>query len=142
MKDDYLSIGQLSKETGVSAHTLRYYGRLGLLPDTERTLRGNHRRFSRRFIGWVAFVRRLREAGMSVRSIADYVELLDEGEAESWPARRQLLAAHREEVKRKIGELQEHLTILDQKLKHGCGPESEMPDQAFLPGTSGKQGET
>ena len=122
---DYrLTISDLARETGVTPHTLRYYERLGLIPEVERSGEGRHRRYSRRHVGWIRFLRRLRSAEMPIKKLRQYVALMNDGEATAGE-RLTLLAAHREDVAAKIGELAAHLEILDGKLQRGCGPHRE-----------------
>ena len=73
------SISQVASQLGVSAHTLRYYERLGLL-DTVRK-RGGVRTYSPQDIEWLRFLRRLREVGMPMRKIAVYARLRKAGSA-------------------------------------------------------------
>ena len=74
-----VSISQVAAQLGVSAHTLRYYERLGLL-DTARR-RGGVRTYSPQDIEWLRFLRRLREIGMPMRKIAVYARLRKAGDA-------------------------------------------------------------
>ena len=117
-----LTIGDLSEATGVSTHTLRYYEGLGLIPQVRRAGSGNHRRYARRHIGWIAFLRRLRDARMPLPELQEYVALLEKGEEESLPERMAILARHRERIVRDIEDLTELLEVLDRKLGHGCKP--------------------
>ena len=73
------SISQVAAQLGISAHTLRYYERLGLL-DTVRK-RGGIRTYSPQDIEWLRFLRRLREVGMPMRKIAVYARLRKAGSA-------------------------------------------------------------
>ncbi len=123
MINQSLSVSDVAQQTGVSAHTLRYYERIGLIPEVERTSSG-HRRYGERHIRWVRFLRRLRSAGMPIAKMRRYVALITAGD-DSSEERFELLAAHREDVVRRIEELQTHLEILDRKLKRGCGPDRE-----------------
>ncbi|MEM7352867.1 MAG: MerR family transcriptional regulator [Acidobacteriota bacterium] len=127
MTNERLSISELARATEVSTHTLRYYEKIGLMPAVERTLSGGHRRYSRRYVGWVRFLRRLRAAGMPVNVLRQYVEALNRDEEGSWPARRKILVTHRDEVAQQIERLQDHLMALDRKLEKGCDPGRELP---------------
>src|SRR5262245_47496939 len=118
-----MRIDEMCRAADVSAHTLRYYERAGLMPRVERNSSG-HRRYSDRHALWVRFLRHLRMAGMSIATIRRYTSLLDQGSAGD--ARRMaLLREHREDVIARLAELQRHLAALDQKLRIGCGPEVE-----------------
>ena len=77
---------------GISAHTLRYYEKIGLLPAVERT-DSNHRRYSERDVAWIAFIKRLKATNMPLSEIQRYAELREQGEG-SEEARMQRLSAH------------------------------------------------
>jgi DNA-binding transcriptional MerR regulator len=111
---DGLTIQQAAERSGVSAHTLRYYERAGLLDEVQRTGHG-HRRFAEHDLERLVFLRRLRSTGMPIRLISRYVELLRAGDA-TIAARRELLLAHRAAVAGQIAELNEDLAALDRKI--------------------------
>jgi len=115
-----MRIDEMCRAADVSAHTLRYYERAGLMPRVERNSSG-HRRYSDRHALWVRFLRRLRMAGMSIATIRRYTTLVDQGAAGD-AQRMALLREHREEVTRRLRELKGHLAVLDEKLRIGCGP--------------------
>lgn len=117
-----MTISELSRVTGVSKHTLRYYERAGLLPLVERDATSRHRRYRLEHVHWLAFVRELRNTGMPMREVRQYAALAVHGET-SWPARRQMLAAHRERVLAALDTYRRHLEVLDGKLALGCAPE-------------------
>lgn len=109
-----MKIGDLAKRTGLSAHTLRYYERIGLLP---RALRGqsNQREYDESILPWIAFLGRLRTTGMPIREMVRYATLRAKGvttEAE----REELLVQHREHVRARVAELNACLSVLDTKI--------------------------
>ncbi len=116
-----MTISELATRTGLSKHTLRYYERLGLIPLVRRDPSSRHRRYDSSHIQWLAFLRHLRLAGMPVREMRSYAKLVAKG-PETWPARRELLAAHRARVTQSIRRLQEHHRLLTHKLRAGCAP--------------------
>jgi DNA-binding transcriptional MerR regulator len=118
-----MTIREFCRTTSLSAHTLRYYERAGIMPRVERTTSG-HRRYTARHILWVQFLRHLRVAGMSVANIRRYASLLSQGPGGD-TRRMQMLADHRADVAARVQELQGHLSVLDEKLRKGCGPEVE-----------------
>lgn len=124
MTNQGLSIGEVARRTGVSAHTLRYYERVGLLPEVERA-ESSHRRYGERHVRWVRFLCRLRSAGMPIATMQRYVALAMAGEA-TLAQRHEMLAVHRREVVERIAQLEAHLEVLDRKLRRGCGPEHEV----------------
>jgi DNA-binding transcriptional MerR regulator len=108
-----LTIAQVAEATGVSAHTLRYYERIGLV-EVGRDPAG-HRRYDRYALAGVVFVTRLRLSDMPIRVIRRYVELVKLGEA-TVPQRLALMQAHRETILRRLQELQAALAVIDYKI--------------------------
>jgi DNA-binding transcriptional MerR regulator len=111
-----LTIQQAAEKLGVSAHTLRYYERAGLVPPVTR-VSGKHRRYTPIDLGWAAFVRKLRRAGLSIGAIRTYAQLQMEGE-DTLDRRIEILEGHREAVKSRLTELQETLEYLETKLNY------------------------
>ena len=75
--DEHLAIADVAALTGLSAHTLRYYERIGLV-DVARDS-GGRRVYDRDAVGRVVFITRLRDSDMPIASIARYVELVTQG---------------------------------------------------------------
>lgn len=121
-----MTITQLADATGVSKHTLRYYERMGLVPLVARDPSSGHRRYADGHAEWIAFLRSLRACGMPIREIRAYARLVARGDA-TWPARKAMLAAHRERVVTAITRLQAHRAMLDRKLRAGCAPAGLRP---------------
>ncbi|MEU9122362.1 MerR family transcriptional regulator [Streptomyces sp. NPDC048506] len=111
---DRYTISEVAEHTGLSAHTLRWYERIGLMPHVDRTHTGQ-RRFTNRDLDWLSLVTKLRLTGMSVADMVRYAELVRVGES-TFAEREQLLTAHREDVRQRIAELQSTLDLLDYKI--------------------------
>lgn len=109
-----LTIAEVAERTGVTAHTLRYYERAGLLPHVERNGSG-HRRFTEEDIEWVVMVTRLRATGMPIRAIREYAELVRAGEGNE-AERLALLEEHRERVVAQLAEIERNLELVDYKI--------------------------
>ncbi|WP_406246805.1 MerR family transcriptional regulator [Microbacterium sp. M] len=109
-----LTIAQMSTATGVSAHTLRYYERAGLIHAVARTA-GNRRRYSDADIEWVRFLLRLRETGMPIAQMREYAELRGRGPT-SIEQRLDLLEEHRKSLREQIARLREHDRALARKI--------------------------
>ncbi|MCX4634179.1 MerR family transcriptional regulator [Streptomyces sp. RPA4-5] len=112
---DQYTISEVAEHTGLSAHTLRWYERIGLMPHVDRTHTGQ-RRFSNRDLDWLDLVAKLRLTGMPVADMVRYAELVRAGER-TFPEREQLLTAHREDVRQRVAELQSTLDVLDYKIE-------------------------
>ncbi|MEU5641776.1 MerR family transcriptional regulator [Streptomyces milbemycinicus] len=111
---DRYTISEVAAHTGLSAHTLRWYERIGLMPHVDRTHTGQ-RRFSNKDLDWLSLVGKLRLTGMPVADMVRYAELVREGE-HTFGEREELLTAHRESVRQRIAELQDTLQVLDFKI--------------------------
>jgi DNA-binding transcriptional MerR regulator len=125
-EDRYL-ISEVVALTGLSAHTLRWYERIGLMPHVDRSHTGR-RRYSNRDLAWLNFVGKLRLTGMPVADMVRYAELVREGD-HTFPQRRELLVTHRERVLRRVLDLRDTLAVLDYKINlYGDAPEAPRKD--------------
>lgn len=111
---DFYTIGEVAGITGLSAYTLRWYERIGLLPHVDRSRTGQ-RRYRNSDLDWLDFVGRLRLTGMPVADMVRYAELVRAGE-HTVAERRALLEATRRQVRARIAELQDTLAVLDRKI--------------------------
>jgi DNA-binding transcriptional MerR regulator len=109
-----LTIQETAERTGLTAHTLRYYERIGLVWEVDRDTAG-HRRYTEQDVGWLILLTRLRATGMRVRDMLRYAELARQGPATN-PARIELLEEQRARVSAHIAELQADLDLLDYKI--------------------------
>ena len=111
-----MNIKKVSEITDVSADTIRYYERIGLLPRITRTNSGV-RDFTEREIGILEFVRCFRKAGMSVEALIEYISLLEEGEGTE-RERLRLLTEQRDEMDDRIYELNQARERLNYKIEN------------------------
>jgi DNA-binding transcriptional MerR regulator len=116
-----ITIGEVAAATGVPAHTLRYYERIGLISGVERGP-GGERRYATADLDWIAFVKRLKATGMPLRMMVRFAELRRLGTA-TVPERTRLLDEH---VRRRVAQLERDLeaiaakrVLLDQQLQEG-----------------------
>jgi DNA-binding transcriptional MerR regulator len=109
-----LTIAEAASASGVSAYTLRYYERAGLIGAVGRADSG-HRRFSEDDLAWIGVLRRLRATGMPIRDIRRYAELARSGEGNE-RERLALLEAHRAAVQAELDEVRSHLDFIDRKI--------------------------
>ncbi|WP_371496900.1 MerR family transcriptional regulator [Kitasatospora sp. NBC_00374] len=108
------AIGEVAEASGLTAHTLRWYERIGLLDPVDRSYSGQ-RRYSDADLSRLAFLGRLRLTGMPVADMLRYVELVRAGD-HTFDDRRDLLVAHREEVRQRLADLHATLAVLDYKI--------------------------
>ena len=87
-----MNIGQFAVLTGLSAHTLRYYEKIGLLQSVVRNASG-HRDYAEKEAQWIEFINRLKETGMPLKQILTYAELRAQGDTTAGQ-RQQLLEQH------------------------------------------------
>ena len=111
-----MNIKKVSEQTGISADTIRYYERIGLLPRVTRNKSGI-RDFSERDIATLEFVRCFRRAGMGVESLIEYMSLVEEGDGTE-EARLSLLEEQREKLIARIDELQSARERMDYKINN------------------------
>jgi DNA-binding transcriptional MerR regulator len=110
-----VTIAEAAHRTGVSVHTLRYYERAGLVISAVDRTSSGRRRYHELDLKWVVICTKLRATGMPIRGIRRYAELVAAGpgnEAE----RLALLEAHRADVRARLAEIQENLTLIDHKI--------------------------
>lgn len=110
-----ITIAEAADHAGVSVHTLRYYERAGLvITDVSRT-QGGRRRYHRVDLDWIQVCTKLRAAGMPIKSIRRYAELVAEGHGNE-EERLALMEAHWADVTAKIAELQQNLELIEHKI--------------------------
>lgn len=105
-----MTIKEVSEKYGVSQDTLRYYERVGLIPPVTRTA-GGIRDYSESDTGWVETAVCMRNAGVPIEALIEYVKLFQEGDA-TFGARCQLLQEqydHLEEQKAQIEQTMKRL---------------------------------
>ena len=110
-----LSISEVAERTGLTAHTLRYYERESLLPDSVARSASGHRQYSERDLTWITLITRLRSTGMPIRDIKAYADLVRAGDGNE-AERLGLLTAHRERVEQQLAEVTGHLRAIDYKI--------------------------
>ena len=110
------SISKASEMTGLSSFTLRYYEKEGLLPFVERTPSGT-RCFKDSDFEWIAMIQCLKNTGMSIKDIKEFVGWCMEGD-ETLDKRLAMFLAQKKEVEDKMVEFQHYLDKLDFKIAY------------------------
>jgi len=126
-----MKIGELAKRSGLTAHTIRYYERIGLLPNADRD-QSRQRDYDASILIWIEFLGRLKTTGMPIRDMVQYAALREQGMATE-AERRELLEQHRERVRAHVAELQTCLLVLDTKIAGYAGSEQRMTDHDARP---------
>jgi DNA-binding transcriptional MerR regulator len=113
--DSYLA-GEAAARSGFSLDTLRYYERVGLLPPVQRDHAGR-RRYTDLDLGWLALLRCLRETGMPVADIKQFVDLT-RADTDHTADRLALLEAHHRRIDHQITQLRAGQDYLHEKIQH------------------------
>lgn len=114
MGDAGFTIRSMAERCGMTAHTLRYYERVGLIQPVGRA-RNGHRRYSQADEAWLNFLHCMRATNMSIREMQRYAELREKGDATSLD-RRKLLEDHQAEIAAQISALQQAHALLTHKI--------------------------
>lgn len=136
MSDDrtgrHLTIREVSEDSGLTPHTLRYYERIGLMIPVERT-EGGHRHYTEAAVEWVTLLRHLRDTGMPIADMSRFAELVRQG-PDSVPDRLHLLQGHRNAITRQIAVLTSALGVLEDKIAVYAAGEAVTPPTPGRPG--------
>ena len=122
-----MTIAEVSKKYDLSADTLRYYERIGLIPKVNRTNGGN-RSYTDDDCRWVEFAKCMRGAGLPIEELTRYVALFQQGDSAK-EARKNILVKQRNLLADKMKEIQKVLDRLDSKI--------EMYEQVLVPAEKG-----
>ncbi|MFG0584135.1 MerR family transcriptional regulator [Pseudomonas sp. zjy_9] len=114
--EPHLSIDEVARRTGLTAHTLRYYERIGLIGPVGRTASGQ-RRYAPSNMAWIEFLLRLRTTRMPIGKMQAFAALRGAGDP-TVPARRQMLEEHLAEVLAEIEAMRCAADALQAKIEH------------------------
>ena len=109
-----MTIAEVSRKYDISADTLRYYERIGLIPPVPRT-RGGLRDYGEESCGWIQLMECMRAAGVQIEALIEYVDLFQQGDA-TLDARKALLVEQRDQLVSRMAEMQASLDLLNQKI--------------------------
>lgn len=127
-----LSRGTLALLSGVNGETIRYYEKIGLMPDPVRSA-GGHRIYEQPQLKRLSFIRRSRELGFSLKEIRGLLGLVDGGDYTCAEVRDRTLV-HLSDVAQKIADLQKMQRTLDSmasKCVGGQVPDCPIVDELF-----------
>ncbi|MFB0920400.1 MAG: MerR family transcriptional regulator [Oscillospiraceae bacterium] len=110
-----MMIAEVSKRYKLSPDTLRYYERVGLLPNIHRSQSGI-RDYTEEDCRWIEFIKCMRSAGLPIEVLIEYVKLFQEGDA-TIEERRQLLIEQRVSLLKKMEDMRETLERLNFKIE-------------------------
>jgi len=109
------SIGEVAKKTGLTTHTLRYYEKEGLLPFVHKSGSGL-RVFSDNDLGWLSMIECLKDTGMPLKGIKQYIDWFAAGDT-TLPQRLEMFKSHKAKVQEQIKRYQNNLKKIDFKIK-------------------------
>jgi DNA-binding transcriptional MerR regulator len=110
-----MKIAEVSERYCISADTLRYYERIGLIPPVNRNGTGI-RDYNEMDIKRVEFIKCMRSAGLPIEVLIEYVGLVQQGD-KTIDARKEILKEQREQLVMRMNEMQKTLDILDYKIR-------------------------
>ena len=109
-----MRIAEVSQKYDLTADTLRYYERIGLIPSVNRNA-GGIRDYIEEDCNWVNFIKCMRGAGLSIEVLVEYVTMFQQGNS-TIKARKKLLIEQRSHLAEKIEKMQQTLERLDEKI--------------------------
>lgn len=110
-----MTIAEVCKKYDLTQDTVRYYERIGLIPTIPRTESGI-RNFDEESCRWIEFIKCMRNAGMEIEILLEYVDLFKQGKS-TVQARRRLLEEQREKLVDKKEKIIATIERLDYKLE-------------------------
>ncbi|WP_216855496.1 MerR family transcriptional regulator [Paenibacillus alba] len=123
-----LTIQQVAAKTGLSAHTLRYYEKVGLMEPICRAANG-HRSYQSHDLEWINLLMHLRTTGMPIADMQRFAEMMRQGDR-GIGQRRQLLEEHEQKLLVQVKELQDTLSVLRDKITYYRAWEDQQPHLA------------
>lgn len=112
-KNELYSMREACIKTGLTYDTLKFYCNEGLVPNVKRD-KNNYRVFNDKDIAWINSLSCLRNCGMSILEMKEYLDLCLQGES-SIPERKKVLDAKLSELEHKIAEIQESIDYIHWK---------------------------
>lgn len=109
-----MTITEVSKKFDISADTLRYYERIGLIPAVPRNKSGI-RDYNEESCGWIQLMICMRKAGVQIEALIEYVALFQKGDA-TIDARKALLIEQRDQLVGRMEQMQQSLERLNDKI--------------------------
>ncbi|MGA2142546.1 MAG: MerR family transcriptional regulator [Brevinematales bacterium] len=107
-------IAEVSKKFDLSHDTLRYYERIGLIPFVKR--RSGIREYTEEDCRWIEFIKCMRNAGLTIEVLLEYVKLFEQGD-QTIQARKKLLIEQRRILMDKVEEMKKTIERLDFKIE-------------------------
>ncbi len=110
------TVKEISEKTNLKPHVLRYYEKEGLLPHVKRT-KGGIRHYTDKDLEWLGLICCLKNTGMSIKQIRDFVTLSLQG-PKTLLKRCEMLKTHKQDVISNIREMETHLEVVTHKIEY------------------------
>jgi len=138
--ESHLSIDEVAKRTGLTAHTLRYYERIGLIEPIGRAP-GGQRRYAASDLAWIEFLLRLRTTHMPIGKMQEFAKLRGAGDS-TVKERRQMLEQHLADVLAEIETMRQTAATLQWKIEHYSSLEQSLASDSITDGGLGNDEHT
>lgn len=111
-----MTIAEVSKKYDMTADTLRYYERIGLIPPVPRT-QGGIRNYDAESCRWIELMKCMRSAGVQIEALIEYAALFRQGDG-TVERRREILVEQRAQLLARMAEMQRSLDKLTYKIEN------------------------
>ncbi len=110
-----MNIAEVAAKFDLTQDTLRYYEKVGLIPKVKRTS-GGTRNYTEYDCGWIDFIKCMRNSGVQVDSLVEYVKLFEQGDS-TVGERKHILVRERDRIAAQVTEMQCTLNRLNAKIE-------------------------
>ncbi|MBD5155941.1 MAG: MerR family transcriptional regulator [Oscillibacter sp.] len=111
-----MTIAETSRKYNITADTLRYYERIGIIPPVPRT-KGGIRDYDEASCRWIELMKCLRSAGVQIEALIEYAALCRQGEGTE-ERRKEILMEQRDQLLARMEEMQNSLDRLNYKIEN------------------------
>ena len=109
-------IGQIAEKLGLTAHTLRFYDKEGLLPFVKKNSAG-FRVFDENDVDWLIVIECLKATGMPLKNIKKYIDLCQVGD-ETLKVRLEMFQEQKKQIEKQMIELQQYMEKINFKIAY------------------------
>lgn len=110
------TLTEITEQTGLTAYTIRYYDKEGLLPFIHKTASGR-RLFEESDREWLELITCLKSTGMKIKDIKQFIEWCIEGDA-TLTERLHMFQSQKAEVERQMAMLEKHMAKINHKIHY------------------------
>jgi len=110
-----MTISEVCKKYDMTADTLRYYEKIGLIPYVPRTPKGI-RNYDEESCRWIELMKCMRKSGVEIKALIKYVALFSKGD-ETINERKEILIEQREKLIKQMENVQKSIDKLNMKIE-------------------------